>query len=137
MNFKNPLAVAQRARQKGFTLLEVIVSIAVIAGLFMLYTAAINNVFLSRTIKQKDVALRIASHKMEELRAGGYDSLPASGSFSDSNLSSLPSGTGSMTISDYNTSTKQVQVTVSFEDFAGNNQSVSLSTLIIQSGGLK
>jgi len=125
------------SNKKGFTLLEVVISIAIIAGLFMLYIAVIGNIYLAKTVRQKDIALKIASHKIEELRANGYDSLPATGSFSDNNLSSLNSGTGSMTISDYNSSTKQVQVTVSWKDFSGDNQSVSLSTLIVQSGGLK
>ncbi len=123
--------------QKGFSLLEIVVSIAVIAGLFMLYTAVINNISLSKTIKQRDVALKIASHEIEGLRAGGYSSLPSTGSFTDSNLSSLLSGAGTVTVSNYNSKTKQIVVTVLWTDFSGNSQSVSLSTLILQSGGLK
>ncbi|OGZ69007.1 MAG: hypothetical protein A3D35_02620 [Candidatus Staskawiczbacteria bacterium RIFCSPHIGHO2_02_FULL_34_9] len=132
MNKKNNIK-----NQKGFTLLEVVVSIAVIAGLFMLYTAVISNVSLSRTIKQKDIALKIASHEIEGLRAGGYDLLPVSGSFSDDNLSLLPSGEGALRVSDYIDDVKEVVVTVSWVNFLGKSQSLSLSTLILEEGGLK
>lgn len=124
-------------KQKGFSLLEIVISIAIIAGLFMLYTVVIGNAFLSKTTKQKDIALKIATHTIEGLRNGGYDALPASGSFSDDNLSRLPSGSGNITVSDYNDMTREVVVTVSWVDSSGNNQSMSLSTLILQAGGLR
>src|SRR3989344_6457773 len=119
MNKKNNIK-----NQKGFSLLEVVVSIAIIAGLFMLYTAVISNIYLSRTVKQKDIALKIASHQIEGLRAAGYDLLPATGSFNDINLALLPSGSGTVTVTDYSDQIKQVVVAVAWTDFSGENQSI-------------
>lgn len=100
------------------------------------YQAVISNTILTRNTQEKDVALKVATYKIEELRGLGYSSLPGSGSFSDTLLDSLPSGTGSMAITTYNAKVKQVAVTVSWTPPNSSTKSVVLTTLISDTGGL-
>jgi prepilin-type N-terminal cleavage/methylation domain-containing protein len=124
-----------KKNQSGFSLIEVVVSIGIIAVMVLLYFAMFSSVSLAKHAKNRDIALKIANHEMESLRGLGYDALPASGSFSDASLSSLTSGAGSVAVSAYNAQTKEVTVTVTWNESSGS-QSVSLSTLIVNSGGL-
>ncbi len=121
---------------RGFTILEVVVSVGLIAIMLLLAYTMYANVLTVQELKQRDIALKISSHQIENLRGLGYSALPASGSFSNADLSLLPSGAGAMAVSVYNAQTKQVTVTVSWAGLGGN-ESVSLSTLIVNSGGLK
>jgi len=121
---------------KGFSLVETLVAIAIICIAFFMFQSLSNTTTLARSAKNEDMALKITSNKIEELRALGYSSLPTSGSFSDPALSSLPSSSAAMAISDYDTKTKQVTVTVSWTESNGN-RSVALTTLLAQTGGLK
>lgn len=123
--------------QCGFSLLEVLVAVFLIGVIFVMYSAAMKNVSLNRNAKAQEIALRIASTKMEVLRDAGYGSLPASGSFADSQLASIPSGSASLAVLDFNAETKQVTVTVSWtEPSIGGGRNVVLSTLITVTGGL-
>jgi len=123
-------------RTRGFTLIEILIAIFVIGMLVALYGVGVMTTSLSREAAHRDVALHSASQQLETLRAGGYASLPASGSFSNAQLGQLASSTGAMTVSSYNSATKQVVVTVSWQEGARGIRSVSLSTLITQTGGL-
>lgn len=123
--------------QEGSSLIEVLITLLIIGVIAVFYDAALRSNMVTRNAKAKDLALRIATHQMEGLRAGGYAALPASGPFSDSLLSDLPSGSATMSISDYNAKTKQVSLTVSWIEPAGGTHAVSLATLITQVGGLK
>ena len=125
-------------KQTGFSLIEVVVTLFIIGVIFVLYQVALNGIFLTRNAKDQEVALRVATHKVEELRSLGYFSLPASGAFTDSQLSSLLQSSASMAISDYNLKTKQITVTVSWKENNTNvPHSLQLNTLISQDGGLK
>ena len=125
-------------KQIGFSLIEVVITLFIIGVIFVVYQAALNGLFLTRNAKDSEIAVRIATHKMEELRAIGYANLPASGSFTDTLLSSLPQSSASMTISDYNLKVKQVKVTVTWREVRTSvSHSVVLDTLISQVGGLK
>jgi prepilin-type N-terminal cleavage/methylation domain-containing protein len=121
----------------GYSLIEVTITIFIIAVVLVLYLAAANTMQMTKTAKYKEIALGIANNKIEELRAAGYSSLPGSGSFSTSQLSSLPSGSGDLDISDFNSDTKQVEVTVEWQEpGAPSTKSISLTTLITKTGGL-
>jgi prepilin-type N-terminal cleavage/methylation domain-containing protein len=125
-------------KQTGFSLIEVVVTLFIIGVIFVIYQVALNGIFLTRNAKDQEVALRVATHKVEELRSLGYFSLPASGAFTDSQLSSLLQSSASMAISDYNLKTKQITVTVSWKENNTNvPHSLQLNTLISQDGGLK
>lgn len=122
---------------RGFSLIEVVISLAIIATAFVAASALLSTATLGRETGDKTLGLAIASNEMETLRAGGYASLPSSGSFSDARLADLPSGAGALAISDWNTKTKEVVVTVSWEEPAvAATSTVSLTTLVTQTGGL-
>ncbi len=123
--------------QRGFTLIEVLVSVFVFGSVVILLVGVFNLTLLTRLARQEDIALKIADHKLEELRNDGYAGLPASGSFSDSLLSSLPNSTASTSISDFNAKVKQVIVQVGWQAPSGSTRVMSLTTLITQSGGLQ
>jgi prepilin-type N-terminal cleavage/methylation domain-containing protein len=122
--------------QKGFTLIEVLVTIGLISVVFIMHYTLINSNTNALSARYKDLALRICISKMESLRALGYSGLPVSGSFSDSLLSSLPAGTGALAVSDYNSQIKHIGVTVSWTDPTFGPRSVALDTLISQNGGI-
>lgn len=92
---------------------------------------------LSRHARYEDIARISAANELEGLRALGYSSLPASASFTDSLLTTLPSGSGSFTISDYNAKEKQVTVAVAWQEPNAATSTVSLTTLVTSVGGLK
>jgi prepilin-type N-terminal cleavage/methylation domain-containing protein len=122
---------------RGFSLVEVVISLFVIGVTIALTTTMLTLMPLSRHAKDQSLALSIASNEVEGLRSLGYASLPASGSFSDTQLSLLPQGSGSITVTDFNPRTKQVDVTVSWQENASTaSSSVSLTTLITTVGGL-
>lgn len=124
-------------RSTGFSLVEILVTVGLVGIMIVVYFGVLNSGFLARDSRDRDVALRIASHKIEELRALGYSNLPASGSFTDTLMSSLPSGSGSFTVSTYNTKTKQVVVTVSWTEPHQGAHPVVLTTLLTQLGSFK
>lgn len=123
---------------RGFSLVEVTVSIFIVGVAFLLLQAVIHSSVLVRSSKNQGVALSIARNEIEILRAGGYASLPASGSFSDSLLSTLPrSATTTLTVSSYNAKTKKVSVSVVWlEPGSMASSTTSLTTLITQVGAL-
>jgi len=119
-------------KARGFTLIEVLVSVFIVGMTLALF---VTSSLLTRSADnslQDSLALRIASDKLEELRLLGYDALPQSGAFSDARLSSLPSGSASLTVGTYNAGTKSATVTVSWVESA--TSTVSLTTLIGENG---
>jgi prepilin-type N-terminal cleavage/methylation domain-containing protein len=122
---------------RGFTLIEFTVSLFVIAVAIALTAAMLHASFLIRHVKDEDLASKIASNKMESVRSLGYSNVPATGSFTDTLMTSLPQGSGTLTVSTYDTATKKVIVTVFWKE-AGQNatSSVALTTLVTQIGGL-
>jgi len=123
--------------KKGFSLIEVVVALFIIGVILTLYQASFSTVLLSRSAKDQEIALRIANNKMEELRAGGYSALPASSNFSDSQLSSLSSSSASLAITNFSTDTKQIVITVRWQEPGSLTlKNISLTTLITKIGGL-
>jgi prepilin-type N-terminal cleavage/methylation domain-containing protein len=122
-------------RSRGFTLVEVLIALFVVAMLITVVQSMIAGIPAARLARDQSTALKVANNEIESIRAGGYSAVPATGSFSDSLLSSIPSGAGTVTTSDFNAKTKQVVVNVSWQE-AGKTQSLSLSTLVTQTGGL-
>lgn len=123
---------------RGFTLIEVIVSLFVMGALLLLLQAVIGSGVPVRISKNQGIALAIARNELESVRAGGYAALPSSGFFSDSLAGTLPqAATTTLTVSAYNAKTKQVIVSVTWRDpGSAASSTVSLATLITQTGGL-
>jgi prepilin-type N-terminal cleavage/methylation domain-containing protein len=120
---------------RGFTLIEVVIAIFLVGLLAVLTANILTATPLATHAKEEQTALAIASNRMEALRAGGYAALPASGPFSDASLANLPGGSGEVTVSTYNSNTKEVTVTVSWNE-DGTPHDVVLTTLVTEIGGL-
>lgn len=120
---------------RGFSLLEVVISIFFVGITIMLGSQMLTLMSLSRNAKQEAAALSIARNELAVLRAAGYASVPASGTFADAQLSTLPNGTGTLTVTDINDKTKEVTATVSWLTPAATS-AVSLTTRITETGGL-
>jgi prepilin-type N-terminal cleavage/methylation domain-containing protein len=124
------------ARKTGFSLIEVIVAIAIIGMMIVTTSVLLERLPVnSRAVSDQDVALKIARNEIETLRAGGYALLPVNGSFANPLLNSLPSGSASVTIAVYDAKTKRADVSVSWRETSGA-RTVSLTTLIAQTSGL-
>ncbi|OGG76628.1 hypothetical protein A2950_01910 [Candidatus Kaiserbacteria bacterium RIFCSPLOWO2_01_FULL_55_19] len=122
---------------RGFSLIEIVVSIFIISVLLLLLLAVTRSGVLVRASKGQGVALAIVRNELESLRAGGYAALPGSGTFGNALVDTLPQATTTLMVSDYNAKTKQVTATVIWLDAGATASStVSLSTLITQTGGL-
>ncbi len=128
------MARQAKSKQKGFSVIEVIIALFIFAVVLLIYSAATNTVVLNRTAKNKQLAFRIADTEMEKLRYTAYGSLPASGNISDSLLSSLPSGAESITVSNYNTKAKRIDVNVTWQDPGNVSRTVTLTTIRTQGG---
>ncbi len=130
-NQKNP-------GQAGYSIVEVLITLFIISAILLLYESALQSVALSENTKNQEIALRIAKNKLESLRGAGYDALPASGTFTDTSMSTIPSGAGSISVVDYNTKLREVDVTVTWRrKGASTDSSIVLTTLVSKIGGLK
>ena len=122
---------------RGFTLIEVIVSIFFVGIALIILQSIIRSDVLVQTSKDGGIALAIASDELEKLRINGYTSLPPSGSFSTSLMSALPSATTTLVVNVYNAGTDQVTASVLWQEPGLTASStISLSTLITQTGGI-
>lgn len=101
---------------------------------FIIVQTSARVITLNRGSKYQETALRIANSKLQNLRTTAYNSLPASGNFNDGLLSSLPNSQATLTMTDYNSKTKQAEVTVSWRNPTGQTVQVQLHTLITQGG---
>ena len=114
-----------------------LVTLFIVGLILVLYQQALGTVRLVRYANDQEIALRVASNKMEELRSGGYIALPASGSFSDAQLNSLENCSADMAITDYSTETKEIVITIQWRQPPSTSmRNISLTTLITKTGGL-
>ncbi len=122
-------------QQKGFGIIEVVVTLFLIGVTLLMFAIVSNSVVLNKYNKYKEVALRIAEHELQELRTTPYASLPSSGSLSNSQLSSIPQGAANLTITEIETGLSEAEVVVSWRNPSGTGtQQVSLSTYLWQTG---
>ncbi len=124
-----------KQRQRGSSLIEMIVVILIVLILFDLAILEAQSLILVRKQQYEDIAYHIANKEMESLRATSFDSLTnSSGSISDTQLNLIPSGSGTFTIADYSgySDLKQLIVTVTWND--GSSKSVTLNTLALKGG---
>lgn len=123
-------------QKRGFTLIEVTVAIFVVGVMMIASASLLNGVPANRLSRDQSIALVIAQNQIEALRAGGYAALPVSGSFSDTGLASLTSGAGTVTVAEYDSKTRRVDVTVSWAAADASAHEVTLTTLVTETGGL-
>jgi type II secretory pathway pseudopilin PulG len=117
-------------------MIEILVSLGIIIAMLVTLSALIKISVLQKTARSEEVARTIATDALEDLRIGGYASLPASGALSNPNLSLLQNGSGTITVTVYDSKTKKVEVTVSWTAKSGASHTLTLSTLITETGGL-
>jgi len=123
--------------QAGMSLIEVIVSVFVMAAMVVLYIAALNVNAMTRRMRHENLAYHIASKKMEEIRNTPYGSLPASGSFIDPLMSELPHSAGTITVAVANPGVDIADVTVEVtwnNNAPGGGRSYRLQTIVSPEG---
>lgn len=127
------LSIVRKA--KGFTLVEVLLTLVFSTTLAILLLTAASTLIQTHRSNLQTIAARIATKEIETLRNTSFASLPSSGSISDSDLAKLPSGTGTRTMANYQSSADIKQATVSvYWVQNGLSQSLNLSTLIYRFG---
>jgi hypothetical protein len=116
--------------QKGISIIEVIVTMFMLAVILVFYVSALNLVALTKKLKREDYAYHIANKQMEALRNTPYANLPVSGTINDTMFSNLSSGSGSFTVTSYPSmmGLKEAVVTVTWVDTI--NKSIELRTVI-------
>lgn len=119
----------------GFSLIETVLSMFVILAIISVLFTVSATYKTSRKSNLQGVATEIAARQIETLRNTAYDSLPGSGSFNDSSLSKLPSGTANQTITAYQSSTdvKQVAIQIMWTE-GGIQKTLNMDTLIYRNG---
>ena len=116
---------------RGFTIVELTVTIIflgfVVLGVSSLYLSIAN---IQRQSQYTEIANRAAQAEVESLRNSTYNQLTAGQNIDfSSQLSGLPSATGTVVVTEPQTGLKRVDVTVSYN--AGTQQhNVTLSSLI-------
>lgn len=120
----------------GFSLIEILIAVGIVGVTIIMFHAVFSGSVLSENANYAGVARTIAQTKIDTLRASGYDALPASGAFVDSAMTTIPGGSGTITVATYNATTKQVTVRVEWSGHAGAGGAISLDTLITETGGL-
>ncbi|OGE74333.1 MAG: hypothetical protein A3I07_02685 [Candidatus Doudnabacteria bacterium RIFCSPLOWO2_02_FULL_42_9] len=116
-------------RQKGTSLVEVILVMFVLFVLVIFYASALNTVALTRKLRYENLAYHVANKQMETLRNTTFDTLPAGGVVVDPMLAQIPSGSGDFTVVDYPgfAGIKEITITVNWND--GVNKQIILRTL--------
>ena len=119
----------------GFTLLEIVLSLFLVLAIIVMLLSASGTFVSSRNSNLRSIAAKIESREIETLRKMNFDSLPASGSFTDSDLSKLPQGSAAQTLSPYQTSPdiKLVTIRVNWIE-NGATKSITEDTLIYRNG---
>jgi len=120
---------------RGFTLIELIIGLALTVGALALFGVILSTVPLTRESRNQNIVYKVAGKKIEELRVTPFASLPSSGVFTDSGLNDLTSSTAVLTVSDFggNTEIKQINVSITWDE-EGTARNLSLDTLIIDGG---
>lgn len=125
----------RHSTHRGFSLLEIVLSMFLVLAIITMIISASSTYISSRSSGLRTVAARITSRQIETLRKLDYDTLPASGLFSDPDLSRLPQSSATQTLTDYQGSPdiKLVTVQVNWSENSAAKQ-VLTDTLIFRYG---
>ena len=121
--------------RRGFTLVELVVALGLIAITLFCYFAVLKTVTLTRFAKHQALAYQVAVKKIEELKAVPFGSLPVTGSFTDSALTALPQAQANLTVTDHggSASVKEITVTISWQESVGA-KNIQLKTMLTNGG---
>ncbi len=129
------MALKNTQKENGFGILEVVITLFIIGVTLLLFAVVSNSVVLNKYNRYKEIALRIAEHELQELRTTPYANLPASGGVTNTQLSTIPQGAGTIAISEVSTGLSQATVTITWRNpSSSGNQQVVLSTYLWQGG---
>ena len=119
-----------RNRRSGFTLLEVLLAVFVLALTALILAAAFPTAQISR-IKAAHVsyAVNLSRQTMEEKRSAGYSNLLA-GTTEITVPAELPGGQMTTIISQYSPHIKQIEVTITWSGYRRVGGSTTLATLV-------
>lgn len=132
---KNVFINKRKQNQRGFGIIEVVVTLFLIGVTLILFQVSSNAIVLNKYNRYKEVALRIAENEIQALKTTSYANLPTTGSFTNSQLSTLPQGAGQLEINEIEGGLTEAIVTVTWNNPSGTDtQQVSLSTYIFQGG---
>ena len=122
-------------RNSGFTMIELMLSLALLFVTLVIFTAALGTLPLIKNTKNQNIAYHVAADKLEQFRNLDFAALPLSGGFADPALDQLESASADFAINDYEGSSqiKRVTVTVSWLE-AQAAKNVVLETLISDTG---
>ena len=123
-------------RYRGFTLVEILVSLALVGLVLAVASVLVSTTELSRSARHAARAREIAESALESARAEGSVSLETR-VLADPRLAELPHGAGILTVAPYAAGLAEVTAEVSWRDSqAAESRSFSLTTLIAQEGGI-
>lgn len=119
----------------GFSLVELLIALFLITITVFIFLKATDTLGRIAKTNHQTTAFHIASRKIESLRGGSFLSIPASGTFGDSQLSKLPQGSAYLTVSDYGGSNKikQIESKVTWYEQSVAKE-IKLTTLISENG---
>ena len=116
-------------RRKGFTLIEVMLTVFVLALTALIFAAVFPTSQISRMkAAYMSYAVSIARQKIEEQKSAGYAGILV-GTIT-SPVDELPSGIETITITQYATNIKEVKVKITWSGYRKVGGKVSLATLI-------
>lgn len=122
--------------EQGFTLIELILTIAVFAIVMPAIAIGINNLTVINN-RARDLALvnMLAQNKVESLRSAGYNSIPiGSTDFTPELPPTLASPkNGNYTVTNSTPGIKEVLVTISYRDYS-QTKTVNYKTIISEIG---
>lgn len=126
---------ATKHSASGLSLVEIIVTIGLIAVTLLSYFLVLKTTALTRLSQRQTLAYQIALKKAEELKSLPLSALPASGSFSDVALSVLPQASANLIIGNYEGSTqiKEVEITITWQEASGQKEA-KIKTLLTEGG---
>lgn len=126
----------RKPNQRGLSIIEVVITLFIIGVTLLLYQTTSRTVVLNRFNRYKEIGLRIADAKVQGIRTVPFASIPSSGAFNDPLMSSIPGGSGTITVTDENQRLKRVEVTVSWQNpqQGSATQQVQLTTFVAQGG---
>ena len=141
MNFQRfALKNNKKINQSGVTFIELIIAVSVLSiGILGLYLVIIFGIGVNRQAKNLALSYEIANKEIETIRNTAYSDLTnqTDGNFySDStDLSKLPSGSGKLTIENYEGSdkVKKIIVTVTWQE-QNVTKTTTLTTLAAEGG---
>jgi type II secretory pathway pseudopilin PulG len=124
-----------RTKEGGFTVLELLISIALIGIIIPTVYLAINSLLVinkrSRNISLVNIA---AENKVESLRSTGYNNIPSgTSSFSSELPDELSSPKNATLVISTSNGKKVIDINISFRDF-DRQRSVQYKTIISETG---